>query len=158
MFDSAAFRQVLGHFVTGVTVITAAGPDGPVGMSIGSFTSVSLEPPLVGFLPGRTSTSWPDVEASGSFCVNILAADQEHLSRVFASKAADKFDGVGWRAAPATGSPMLDGALAIIDCDIAEVVPAGDHWFVMGRVRELHVVRDTAPLVFYRGGYGQFSV
>jgi flavin reductase (DIM6/NTAB) family NADH-FMN oxidoreductase RutF len=157
MFDSAAFRQVLGHFATGVTVITAAGPDGPVGMSIGSFTSVSLDPPLVGFLPGRTSTSWPDVEASGSFCVNVLATDQEHLSRVFSSKVANKFDGIGWRPG-ASGSPVLDGVLAVIDCDIAEVIPAGDHWFVLGRVRELHVARDAAPLVFYRGGYGQFSV
>lgn len=156
-FDSARYRQVLGHFPTGVTVITAA-PDGvPVGMAVGSFSSVSLDPPLVAFFAGRGSSSWPKIEASGAFCVNILAEDQEELCRRFASKEEDKFAGLGWSAA-GSGSPLLDGVLAWIDCDIESVIEAGDHYGVIGRVRDLSVGHDGSPLVFFRGGYGRFAV
>ncbi len=155
-FDSARFRQVLGHFPTGVTVITGAG-DPPAGMAVGSFASVSLEPPLVGFFVAHTSSTWPKIEQTGSFCVNVLAEDQEELCRRFASKAEDKFAGVGWQAA-ATGSPLLDGVLAWIDCDIESALDAGDHQCILGRVRDLGVAHDGAPLVFYRGGYGRFAV
>jgi flavin reductase (DIM6/NTAB) family NADH-FMN oxidoreductase RutF len=156
-FDSARYRQVLGHFPTGVTVITAA-PDGvPVGMAVGSFSSVSLDPPLVAFFAGRGSSSWPKIEASGAFCVNILAEDQEELCRRFASKEEDKFAGLGWSAA-GSGSPVLDGVLAWIDCDIESVIEAGDHYGVIGRVRDLSVGHDGSPLVFFRGGYGRFAV
>lgn len=156
-FDSARYRQVLGHFPTGVTVITAA-PDGvPVGMAVGSFSSVSLDPPLVAFFAGRGSSSWPKIEASGAFCVNILAEDQEELCRRFASKEEDKFAGLGWSAA-GSGSPVLEGVLAWIDCDIESVIEAGDHYGVIGRVRDLSVGHDGSPLVFFRGGYGRFAV
>ena len=157
MIDPATYRQVLGHFPTGVTVITAALTSGPVGMAVGSFTSVSLDPPLVGFLPGKTSSSWPGIEAAGTFCVNILADDQEHLCRVFASKAEDKFTGIGWTPAAGTGAPLLDGVLAWIDCKVEQVVEAGDHWFVIGRVLDLSVASEGKPLVFFRGGYGNVS-
>lgn len=153
-FDSAKYRQVLGHFPTGVTVITASGP---VGMAVGSFSSVSLEPPLVAFFAGNTSTSWPKIEETGAFCVNILAEDQEEICRRFASKEEDKFAGVGWTPS-GSGSPMLHGALAWIDCDIDSVIEAGDHVCVMGRVRDLGVGHDGSPLVFFRGGYGRFAV
>lgn len=156
-FDSAQFRTVLGHFPTGVTVITAA-PDGnPVGLAVGSFSSVSLDPPLVAFFPGKSSSSWPQIEAAGSFCVNILADDQEDLCRRFASKEEDKFAGLGWSAA-GSGSPLLSGALAWIDCRIESVVEAGDHYCVMGRVLDLGVAHDGGPLLFFRGGYGRFAV
>jgi flavin reductase (DIM6/NTAB) family NADH-FMN oxidoreductase RutF len=158
MIDSSSYRQVLGHFPTGVTVVTTMGDTGPSGMAIGSFTSVSLDPPLVGFLPGKTSSSWPAIEQQGRFCVNILAEDQEHVCRAFASKAEDKFAGIGWKPAGATGSPILDGVLAWIDCDVHEVVEAGDHWFVLGLVKELAVAREGKPLVFFRGGYGTFGL
>src|SRR4051794_31140118 len=92
-FDSARFRQVLGHFPTGVCVVSAVHEDQPVGMAIGSFFSVSLEPALVGFCAGRTSSTWPKLRAAGRFCVNILADDQEDLCRAFASKEPDKFAG-----------------------------------------------------------------
>src|SRR5215203_5335158 len=121
MFDSAAFRQVLGHFPTGVVVVTAHGSSGPVGLSIGSFTSVSLDPPLVGFLPGKASDSWPSIERSGSFCVNVLAEDQGELCWAFAKELDDKFAEVGWRPAP-SGSPILDGVVAWLDCSIHDVV------------------------------------
>lgn len=156
-FDSARYRQVLGHFPTGVTVVTAAGTPFPVGMSVGSFASVSLDPPLVGFFAGKDSTTWPDIEAAGAFCVNILSDEQEELSRRFATKDEDKFTGIGWSPA-GSGAPLLDGVLAWIDCEIAEVVDAGDHVCVLGRVLDLGTGVDGGPLVFYRGGYGRFAV
>ncbi|MEQ1786597.1 MAG: flavin reductase family protein [Acidimicrobiales bacterium] len=145
-FDAAKFRQVLGHFPTGVTVVTAAPDTGPVGLAVGSFASVSLDPPLVAFFPDKGSSSWPKIEAAGSFCVNILGEQQEEVCRRFASKGDDKFAGLGWRPA-ASGAPLLDGVLAWIDCDIDSVVEAGDHYCVMG-----------GPLLFFRGGYGRFAV
>ncbi|HEX9260329.1 MAG TPA: flavin reductase family protein, partial [Acidimicrobiales bacterium] len=156
-FDSGQFRKVLGHFPTGVTVVTAA-PDGiPVGLTIGSFTSVSLDPPLVGWLPGKGSTSWPDIHRAGVFCVNVLAADQGDLCWRFAKDLDDKFEGVGWTAGP-TGSPVLEGVLAWIDCTIEHVIDGGDHDFVMGRVVDLHAVRhDVGPLLFFKGKLGDFS-
>jgi 3-hydroxy-9,10-secoandrosta-1,3,5(10)-triene-9,17-dione monooxygenase reductase component len=157
-FDSAKYRQVLGHFPTGVTVITAA-PDGvPVGLAVGSFSSVSLDPPLVAFFPDRSSSSWPKIEAAGAFCVNILGEEQEEVCRRFAMKGDDKFAGLGWKPAGATGSPLLDGVVAWIDCDIESVTDAGDHFCVMGLVRELEVAHDGPPLLFFRGGYGRFAV
>lgn len=156
--DTAHFRQVLGHFPTGVTVITATGAEGaPTGFAVGSFFSVSLEPALVGFAAGKASSSWPGIRQAGSFCVNILAEDQEAVCRQFSSKAEDKFVGLGWQAA-STGSPRLADVLAWIDCDIEAVHDAGDHEICIGRVRELAVERAHGPLLFYRGGYGRFSI
>lgn len=155
-FDSARYRQVLGHFPTGVVVVTAPGSPHHAGMSVGSFSSVSLDPPLVGFYAGRDSVSWPAIEAAGVFCVNVLAEDQEDLSRRFASKDEDKFVGVGWKPA-GTGSPLLDGVLAWIDCEIHSVSDAGDHVCVLGRVLDLGVGHEGRPLIFFRGGYGRFT-
>jgi flavin reductase (DIM6/NTAB) family NADH-FMN oxidoreductase RutF len=156
-FDSARFRQVLGHFATGVTVITAATDDGPVGLAVGSFSSVSLDPPMVGFFADKGSTSWPKIQATGHYCVNILGEHQEDVCRRFASKEPDKFAGLGWTPA-GTGSPILDGVIAWIDCDLGEVVEAGDHYLALGAVRDLEVGHDGPPLLFFRGGYGQFAV
>ena len=156
-FDSAKYRQVLGHFPTGVTVITAAPEGVPVGLAVGSFSSVSLEPPLVAFFPDRTSSSWPKIETAGVFCVNILAENQEEVCRRFAMKGDDKFAGLGWKPA-GSGSPLIEGVLAWIDCDIDQVIDAGDHFCVLGRVRDLGVGHDGGPLVFFRGGYGRFLV
>jgi 3-hydroxy-9,10-secoandrosta-1,3,5(10)-triene-9,17-dione monooxygenase reductase component len=155
-FDSARFRQVLGHFPTGVTVITAMSGGAPVGLAVGSFASVSLEPPLVLFCAAQSSSTWPLIREAGRFCVNVLAEDQEDVCRSFASKGADKFAGIGWKHS-ALGEPQLDGVLAWIDCEIAEVVPEGDHDVVIGRVRGLEVVREGGPLLFFRGGYGRLT-
>jgi 3-hydroxy-9,10-secoandrosta-1,3,5(10)-triene-9,17-dione monooxygenase reductase component len=155
--EPAKYRQVLGHFPTGVTVITAASDGEPAGLAVGSFSSVSLDPPLVAFFAGKSSTSWPKIEETGRFCVNILADDQEDVCRRFASKEQDKFAGLGWTPA-GSGSPLLDGVLAWIDCEIESVTEAGDHYCVMGRVLDLAVGHDGAPLVFFRGGYGRFAV
>jgi 3-hydroxy-9,10-secoandrosta-1,3,5(10)-triene-9,17-dione monooxygenase reductase component len=155
--DPARFRQVLGHFPTGVTVVTAATDTGPAGFTIGSFTSVSLEPPLVGFLPAKGSSSWPGIERSGAFCVNVLASDQAELCWRFAKERDDKFDGVAWSPADVTHSPRLDGALAWIDCRIDGVMDAGDHWFVLGRVVALDSVDRMDPMIFFRGKVGGFA-
>jgi 3-hydroxy-9,10-secoandrosta-1,3,5(10)-triene-9,17-dione monooxygenase reductase component len=155
--DSARYRQVLGHFPTGVTVITAAGPDGPAGMCVGSFTSVSLDPPLVAFCAGDTSTSYPQIAAAGHYCVNILADDQEDIARVFADSGEDRFSGVGWRPSAATGAPVINDVLAWIDCEIAAVHLAGDHWIVVGRVLDLEIGHEGGPLVFFRGGFGRYT-
>jgi 3-hydroxy-9,10-secoandrosta-1,3,5(10)-triene-9,17-dione monooxygenase reductase component len=156
-FDGAKFRQVLGHFPTGVTVITARTADGPVGMAVGSFTSLSLAPPQVLFCAGDASTTWPVIREHGSFSVNILAEDQEDVCRVFASKAADKFAEVGWKHS-GNGNPLINGVLAWIDCRIAQIVESGDHAVVIGDVDDLHVEREGGPLVFFRGGYGRFEI
>jgi len=156
-FDSAKYRQVLGHFPTGVTVITSADADGPMGMAVGSFASLSLDPAQVLFCAGNQSSTWPRIKASGKFCVNILADDQEDVCRVFASKADDKFAEIGWKHS-GNGSPLLDGILAFVDCSIDNVVTSGDHDIVIGVVHDLEVRHEGGPLVFFRGGYGRFTV
>ena len=123
--DGADFRTVLGHYPTGVTVVTAD-DDGPCGMVIGSFGSVSLDPPLVQFMPAKTSGTWARIEKSGSYCVNVLGADQLGLCNSFFDKSKDPFDGFAWRPG-VTGSPVIDGCLCHIDCEIHEAVDAGDH-------------------------------
>jgi flavin reductase (DIM6/NTAB) family NADH-FMN oxidoreductase RutF len=156
-FDSGRFRHVLGHFATGVAVITAIGPSGPVGMVVSSFTSVSLEPPLVAFLPDRSSTSWPKIRTAGAFCVNILSAGQEELCAQFARKGIDKFAGVAWRPA-SSGAPILDGGMAWIDCELTQTFESGDHYIAIGRVLQLEAAEYGVPLVFFQGGYGHFEV
>lgn len=145
-------RRVLGSFATGVTVVTGMGVGGPVGFSCQSFASVSLEPPLVLFCPGRTSRSWPLIRDSGRFCVNVLADDQEELCMRFATSGGDKFGGLEWHET--TWGPSLDGVLSTVMCDVDAVHAAGDHDIVIGRVRELVLHREAAPLVFYRGTFG----
>lgn len=156
-FDGQKFRQVLGHFPTGVAVVTGLDADGkPAGMAVGSFSSVSLDPPLVAFMPDKSSTSWPRFRDTGSFCVNILGAEQESVCRTFASRGGDKFAELAWRPA-GSGAPVLDGVLAWIDCDTEIVHEAGDHFIVIGRVRDLDIGTPALPLVFFQGGYGRFS-
>ena len=159
--DPSLYRQVLGHFPTGVTVVTATSADGtPIGFTIGSFTSVSLHPPLVGFLPMTDSARWKAIEATGSFCVNVLGHEQAELCWQFAKTSiTEPFEGVEWQKSPITGSPILEGAIAWIDCTIEGVIDAGDHQFVMGRVVELehaHPDLEPVPLLFYKGKVGRF--
>jgi 3-hydroxy-9,10-secoandrosta-1,3,5(10)-triene-9,17-dione monooxygenase reductase component len=154
--DEASFRTVLGHFATGVTIITAMDGDEPIGVSANSFTSVSLDPPLVLFCAAKVSTTWPRIEAAGKFTVNILNEHQEDVCRVFATKGADRFSRIGWRTS-ANGQPILHDSLAYIDCEMQEQHDAGDHIIVVGRVQELGVLSEEGPLLFYRGGYGKFA-
>lgn len=154
-FDEARFREVLGHFATGVAVVTAMEDGTPVGFTCQAFTSLSLDPPMVALAPGKNSTSWPRIARSGRFCVNVLADDQEALSRDFAKSGGDKFTGVGWRPA-SNGAPLLDGVLAWIECTLVEAHDAGDHELVVGRVEDMGV-NGGRPLLFYRGGFGTFA-
>ena len=148
------FRDVLGLFCTGVTVVTSLSDDEPVGMTCQSFSSVSLNPPLVMFCPAKTSRAWPLMRQAGFFCVNILSAEQQEISNAMATKGSEKFDGVDWRPSP-TGAPIVDGVLGYVDCTIDTVHEAGDHYIVVGRVKEL-ATGDAAtadPILFYQGHY-----
>jgi flavin reductase (DIM6/NTAB) family NADH-FMN oxidoreductase RutF len=154
--DPRRFRDVMAQVPTSVCVIAAAHADGPAGLSVGSFVSVSLDPPLVGVFVASTSTSWPRVEEAGSFCISVLADDHEHVSRRFAVSGGDKFAGLDWGRSPG-GAPMLPGAVAWVDCDLEATYPAGDHVLVLGRVLDLDAGPEAAPLVFHRGGYSRLS-
>lgn len=154
--DPQHFRTVLGHFPTGVTVVACMDGDRPVGLAVGSFFSVSLQPPLVGFCVGAESSSWASIEASGAFAVSVLSEHQAQVSNVFASEADDRFAEVGWFPGPVTGSPHLLEAVAHIDCELEATHPGGDHVIVVGRVRALDVHRsEHGPLLFHKGGYGR---
>ncbi|MFI0931004.1 flavin reductase family protein [Streptomyces sp. NPDC021019] len=155
--DPDEFRRVLGHFASGVTVITARDGDGPAGFACQSFASLSLDPPLVSFMVARTSTTWPRIARAGAFCVNILGAEQGALCRGFAVSGADKFAGVTHGAAPVTGSPLLDSVPAWIDCRVHAVHTGGDHLIVVGRVEALGATDEGEPLLFHRGTFGRFS-
>ncbi len=155
--DSALFRETLGHYPTGVAVVTGIASDGnPAGMVVGSFNSVSLDPPLIGFLPTSDSQSFAYLRTAKSFCVNVLAADQEDLCRLFVTGKHAKFEGTSWREGP-LGAPILDGVVSWIECSFHDIIPAGDHLIVLGLVRELAVERSTLPLLFFQGGYGRFT-
>ncbi len=157
VFDSAEFRSVMGLFATGVTVVTGMGPDGvPTGLAANSFTSVSLDPPLVLVCMATTSSTWPSIQASGAYAVNFLAEDHEDLCRRFGARGVDRFEGTAWTPGP-TGSPVLDDAIAWADCEIDAEHPAGDHTVVVGRVVALGRKEEGRPLLFWQGSYGRLG-
>ncbi|MBN9622020.1 MAG: flavin reductase family protein [Actinobacteria bacterium] len=149
------FRRVLGHFPTGVTVITAHGEAGPVGMAANSFTSVSLDPPLVLICPAKSSTTWPHIRDAGRFCANILADHHAEVCRQFSRTDVDRFAGVSWHERP--GGPALDEAVAWVECEIDSEYDAGDHEIVVARVGPIQSAEAAQPLVFFRGGFGGFQ-
>jgi flavin reductase (DIM6/NTAB) family NADH-FMN oxidoreductase RutF len=150
------FRDVLGRLPTGIVVITAMTDRGPVGVACNSFASASLSPPLVSFFVARTSDTWPHVQRAGSFVANVLGGDQTEVCRTFAQKGVDRFAGVAW--SPGRGdAPRIQGAIAWIECELSSVTAAGDHWSVLGAVRELQALRDDDPLVFFRGRYHRLA-
>ena len=144
-------RTVLGSFCSGVTVVTAA-DDEPLGFTCQSFTSLSLDPPLVALCPARTSVTWPRIRDVGRFCVNVLADDQEELSQRFAHSGDGKYAGLSWAPAP-SGAPMLDGTIAWIDCTLRAEYDGGDHTVVIGEVRDLSALPGRNPLLFYGSDY-----
>jgi flavin reductase (DIM6/NTAB) family NADH-FMN oxidoreductase RutF len=145
-------RNVLGHFATGLTVITAATENGPAGFTCQSFASLSLEPALVTFSPARTSSTWPLLRRTGRFTINILPADHQHLAAQFARSGADKFAGVDHSPSP-LGNPVLDGALAWVDCELHQEYDGGDHTIVVAAVHALSARSDVDPLLFFKGDY-----
>lgn len=145
-------RQVMGHFATGVTIITTFNKNGQMqGLTANAFTSVSLEPPLLLISVDKKAESWPAFEESKVFTVNILADEQEALSRRFAVSGGNKFEGVAYRRG-ANGAAILDGTLAHIECTLYAAYEGGDHSIYLGEIQEAEV-REGKPLVFYRGGY-----
>jgi len=152
VFDVRAFRNILGSFPTGVTVITTLGEDGvPVGLTANSFNSLSLDPPLILWSLNRNSPSLVCFERCPNFAVNILAQGQSHLSRRFATPIPDKFSGVEWRAA-GNGIPLLAGCAAVLECTLVSMQQAGDHVLFIGRVDRFQGLTH-APLAFHAGKY-----
>ncbi len=149
--DRVELRRIAGHFVTGVAVVTAEWDGAACGLTVNSFTSVSLDPPLVLVCLDRASRTLPCVEAAGRFAVNVLAEGQEELSRRFASKEEQKFTDVTLRRG-ATGLPLVDGAHAYIECRTVERVDGGDHVIFVGAVEAVSP-GEGRPLLFYRGRY-----
>lgn len=156
IIDFTKFREVLGSYPTGVSAITARTDEGtPAGMVVGTFTSVSLDPPLVGFLPDKKSQTWPLIANTGRFCVNVLGSDQQQICRQISAKAPDKFAGIEYHISD-HNLPVITNSIARIECNIHSINDAGDHWFVLGYVINLEIMQDKDPMLFHRGRYGGF--
>ncbi len=154
--DHRHFRNVLGHYPTGVVVVTGLTRDGvPSGMTVGSFTALSLDPPLVAFMAARTSDSWASLQPLGSFCINVLGTHQEHVGRLVAGRKQNKLDDVDWRPGSG-GAPIIAGCVATIECELDRILDGGDHEIVIGHAHTLTADNPGEPLVFLRGGYGHF--
>lgn len=156
-FDDRSYRDVMGSFASGVTVITTQGADGPVGFTCQSFYSVSIDPPLVSFSIARTSRSLSAVRAHGRVVVNFLSAQQQHLSGQFARSGTDKWQGVAWTPSVSNGVPTLDGVTGWVAGDIEREIEAGDHLIFLVRVSGISTDPDRAPLLFYRGAYRELE-
>ncbi len=155
--DARAFRDTMGQFCTGVVIATGCLDGQPAGFAAQSFVSLSLDPPLVALCPGKGSSSWPKLRDSGRFCINVLGAHQKAVCDVMARSGIDKFAEISWRAG-VTGSPIIDGVVAYIDCELEAEHDAGDHTIAIGRVVDLAAQDlDAGPLLFFRGAYGDFS-
>lgn len=150
--EPGLLRLVMRRLATGVTVVATDSEKGPVGVAINSFTSVSLEPPLVLFCISRTSRSWPAIKAAQRFAVSFLTAEQEPAARRFCASGVDRFVGQDLRTA-ATGAPILAAAGGYVDCTLGRVIEAGDHHVVLGHVVAAGVLNDARPLVFTQGTY-----
>jgi len=135
--------------------VTSSSSEGPQAMVIGSFVSVSMEPPLVGFLPGKDSNTWKKMENENKFCVNVLSDQQENVANAFFRKENDPWEVIPWYES-AEGLPAIEGSLASIDCSLFSVVEAGDHWFVTGQVLGAKIMETGSPLLFLGGSYGQY--
>jgi flavin reductase (DIM6/NTAB) family NADH-FMN oxidoreductase RutF len=155
--DKSQFRTALSRFASGVTVVTIMDADArPLGLTVSAFSSLSLEPPLVLVCIDRAAYIHDALQTSGNFVVNILSTEQEHLSRLFASREPDKFASVGYSAGN-TDAPVLDAALAALECRLKHSYEGGDHTIFVGEVEHTHVREDGHPLLYYRGGYANLQ-
>jgi 3-hydroxy-9,10-secoandrosta-1,3,5(10)-triene-9,17-dione monooxygenase reductase component len=153
--SNESLRRTFGLFATGVTVVTARAEDGPVGVAVNAFCSVSLDPPLILVCAGAQSESWPVIKAVGPFAVNILAEGQGALCKRFSRKGLDRFAGIAERPGY-TGAPLLvDASVASLECLPHSEHVAGDHTIVVGRVVALHEYEQTSPLVFFSSDFRQ---
>ena len=154
-FHGREYRDAMSQFCTGVVIVTGVHGGGMAGFAAQSFVSLSLEPPLIAVCPGKASTSWPKLKEAGHFCINVLGEDQRQVSDLFAQRG--QVADMGWRPA-VSGSPILDGVLAYVDCALAAEHDAGDHTIAVGRVLDIDILDgERAPLLFFRGGYGRFA-
>ncbi len=155
--DAATFRAALGRFPTGVTVVTSRAPDGRrIGVTVSSFASLSLEPPMVLFCLGTDNPDLPDLQAAGRFAVNLLAEDQSDFSNTFAQVSGDKWRGIEMEGGEG-GCPRLPGRLAVLDCRLADCFPGGDHVSITGQIEAIDLGREDPPLVYFRGGYRRLA-
>ena len=151
-FDARAYRDVLGRFATGVTVVTTCGDnDQPLGLAVNSFASVSLDPPEILWSIVSQAPSRAAFDTHGAFAVNIMPEDERETVLRFAKPIEDKFEGIGWRRGW-QGVPVLESALATLECDVKNMIPCGDHHIVVGAVRSINS-RDGDPLVLFRGQF-----
>jgi flavin reductase (DIM6/NTAB) family NADH-FMN oxidoreductase RutF len=153
--DHAEFRSALGHFAAGVTVVTAAFEGKKAGITVTAFSSLSLDPPLVLICIDKKARMHDRLAVGGYFAVNLLAADQELVSRAFASSKSDPFHEIGYHEG-ASGAPLIQGAIAAVECKIVDRLPGGDHTIVIGEVEATHI-HEGKPLVYFRGGYSQLG-
>ena len=153
--DEYRFRQALGHFASGVTVVTTAHDGHLYGMTVSSFASLSLRPPLILICVESALTTRTAISESGQFAVNILEKRQEHLSRRFATRDNDKFVGVAWHSSR-FGLPVLEGALAVIECQLRDTFPGGDHTIFVSEVLDAEIGQGS-PLLYYRRGYHELA-
>jgi flavin reductase (DIM6/NTAB) family NADH-FMN oxidoreductase RutF len=152
-FDSRRFRDALGCFATGITVVTARAADGaPLGVTVNSFNSVSLDPPLVLFSLDRSAARFAEFSAAGHFAVNVLRDDQQDLSHRFASRGNDAWEGLDVETGE-SGCPLLPGVLAVFECELETTYDGGDHVIFIGRVRHIDHLAAGTPLLYFRGGY-----
>lgn len=155
LIDPAHFREVLGHFCSGITVLAAHVGGRPVGMTCQSFFSVSIAPPLIAVCVGRDSTTYPLIRSAGGFVVNVLDSSQHAISSAFARSGTDKWAGVAWSPGETAGHPVIDGVHAAMECHAENELAAGDHFLVIARVQRLWAQPEGDPLLFYRGSYHQ---
>lgn len=156
LIDPLVFREVMGHYPTGVAVVTGIAEDGEeLALVVGTFSSVSLDPPLVSFMPMKTSKTFEKLRKLKTMCINILGEEQEDLVTTIARRWENKYHGVDSFRSPA-GNPVLAGSVAWVDVETDNIVEAGDHWIVLCRVLDLAVVNAGSPLLFFQGGYGGF--
>ncbi|MCK0517479.1 flavin reductase family protein [Williamsia sp. DF01-3] len=154
--DPHVFREVMGHYPTGVVVVTGRDSEGDIlAMVVGTFNSVSLDPPLVSFMPMMTSRTFAKMRECSSLCINILGGEQEDIVLTIAQRWENKLDGIDWFPSP-SGDPVLSESIAWIDTTIWNTVEAGDHWIVLCRVNDMAVANPVSPLIFFQGGYGSF--
>lgn len=156
--NPVVFRRVAGHFPTGVAVMCTVFDDEPRAMTVNSFVTVSLDPPLILVSLLTTSRMCTALDVGSAFAVSVLSREQERASRWFAGtdrpRGREELTGFAWHPAPDTASPVLSGSVAYFDCTVSSLVPAGDHVLVLADVRSLGELHDDCgPLVFWRGGY-----
>jgi flavin reductase (DIM6/NTAB) family NADH-FMN oxidoreductase RutF len=150
------FREVTGHHPTGVAVVTGRDVQGNIlALVVGTFSSVSLDPPMVAFMPMKTSRTFDRMKDCASLCINVVASQQEGEVVTIAQRWENKLEGIEWFASP-SGDPVLANSIAWIDTHICQVVEAGDHWIVLCAVDDMAVVKPVTPLIFFQGGYGSF--